>query len=272
MERQNCYKAQLQDGEIILTRLLAAKIMDDFTMPILISNIEENGTKQEQSFLSWVRKDIKFVSNHTKAAYLFYQKLLNDKLVPDNPSIIEYFAGAGIHAVIAEELLFPRRHICLDRNALAVEQLRLVSKNYPYIWVLQREFEDYSEHHRDDIFDIHDLDNPNFTAAQIRHSHIELSRIFNSKPLVVKLTDVAGTKMCWNRKYFVKQFRQDFHSYEGYLDLMSRRLYDLFGYSISFGYTYDGVALLCLIEGNHVADLRKLEYDEKGFVLNENEL
>lgn len=252
--------------------ILQAKIMDKFSMPILFTGIKEGGSKQEQSFLSWVREDIKFVSNHTQAAYRFYKRLLGNLLVPQNPSIVEYFAGAGLHAVIAEEILQPAKHVCLDRHPLAFEQLSLVRKRYPRIQVLQREFEDWSERHRDDLFDIHDLDNPCFTAAQIRHSHIELSRIFNSRPLVVKMTDVAGTKMCWNRKYFIKHFKKGFDTYQEYLILMSDKIYDLFGYSVSFGYVYDGVALLCLIEGKHTADISKLEYDAKGFVLRENGL
>lgn len=255
-----------------MSRLLEASIMDKFSIPISLSGVKESGTKQEQSFLSWVRDDPKFVSNHTQAAYLFYKRLLDKLLVPQNPSMIEYFGGAGIHAAVAEEVLQPSKHVCLDRHPLAFEQLSRLREKYPRMQVLQRDFEDWSERHRDDLFDIHDLDNPSFTAAQIRHSHIELSRIFNSRPLVVKMTDVAGTKMCWNRKYFAKHFKQDFSSYEDYLELMSNRLYDLFGYSVSFGYVYDGVALLCLIEGNNTADIKKLEYDVKGFVLRENGL
>lgn len=252
-----------------MTRLFEAKIMDTFSMPILLSGKEENGAKQEQSFLNWVRKDIKFVSNHTKAAYLFYQKLRVEHLVPDNPSIIEYFAGAGIHAVVAEEILWPKSHVCIDRNSIAVEQLRLVSKNYPTMWAGLQTFEGYLDNYRDTLFDIHDLDNPSFTAAQIRHYHMELSQIFRSNPSVVKLTDVAGTKMCWNRKYFVRQFRQDFNTYEDYLHLLSIRLYDLFGYSASFGYIYDGIAVLCFREGRYTTNIMKLPDESNGFVINE---
>lgn len=255
-----------------MTIILEASIMGKFSMPVSLSGVKESGTKLEQSFLSWIREDIKFVSNHTQAAYLFYKRLIEERLIPEGASLIEYFAGAGIHSAIAEELIQPSKHVCLDRHPLAFEQLSLVRQRYPSIQVLQREFEDWSERHRDDLFDIHDLDNPSFTAAQIRHSHIELSRIFNSRPLVVKMTDVAGTKMCWNRKYFARHFKKSFDTYQEYLDLMSNKLYDLFGYSVGFGYTYDGVALLCLIEGNHTADIKKLDYDPKGFVLKENGL
>lgn len=248
-----------------MNRVLQAKIMGEFSMPILQTS-EENGTKQERSFLNWVVNNRKFVSNHTFAAYCFYKRVRNTFRM-NGVSIVEYFGGAGIHAVIAEKLLYVNRHVCMDRNDLAFQQLQLVEKFYRKMEVTRRSFEDWSNDNRDAMFDIHDLDNPCFTAAQLRHYHMELSRIFRSGPSVVKLTDIAGAKMGWNKKYFAKQFGQTFNTYDDYLFLTSHRIYDLFGYSAEFIYTYDRTAMMCLTEGWREPEMIALPDEPRGFVI-----
>lgn len=245
--------------------ILQAKIMGEFSMPI-IQTSEESGSKLGRSFLSWVVSNKRFVSNHTFAAYCFYKRMRR-KFGMNGVSIIEYFGGAGISATIAEEFLCVQRHVVMDINPLAVQQLKLVEKLHSKMEVTQRSFEQWSDDNRDAIFDIHDLDNPCFTAAQLRHYHLELSRIFRSGPAVVKLTDIAGAKMGWNKKYFAKQFGQTFNTYDDYLFLTSHRIYDLFGYSAEFIYTYYRTAMMCLTEGWREPEMIALPDEPRGFII-----
>lgn len=239
--------------------------MGKFRMPILDSS-EEDGGLQTRSFLNWVRTDQKFVANHAYAACLFYNRL-KDVYGLEGASIVEYFGGAGIHAVVAENVLSPRNHVCIDCHPIAVEQLKLISSAYPKVQVFQDDFEGWISRNRDTLFDIHDLDNPRFTASQLRYYHMEFSWIFSSRPAVVKMADVAGRKMCWNKKYFQKQFGKQIETYNDYLRELSHSIHWLFGYSLSFAYTYGGIALMCLREGWHDPEIIPLLDEPRGFVI-----
>lgn len=233
----------------------------------LVAPQEEKGPFLKRSFMNWMVTHPKTVSNHAYAAHVFYTRLQKDDLIPKNPSVIEYFGGAGVHAVIAESILHPRKHVVIERHPKAVEQLRAVACEYPNIQIVSQSFEQYCLQNRDDIFDIHDLDNPAFTAAKFFHYQRELGQIFGTQPAVVKMADVASRKMCFNKKHFVRYLESNFDSYAGYIRLLSKKFYELFDYSIMFAYTYSGVGLLCLTHGCKEPDITALEDEPLGFVI-----
>jgi hypothetical protein len=176
--------------------------------------IEPSENQSEHSYF-------KYLKNAEKNSLCFEQLMIG---LPTGMSVIEHFGGVGMTGVIIDAIIEPSSHLIFDIDADCIKCLKNT-------WGDNARYGDAKELIGTMYADLVTLDFPNANALHYNEWHID--RLFNGiHPKYITIADIARQRIGLHRKTYSKFFCKDIQTNEDYMQALSEKFYNEYGYSI----------------------------------------
>lgn len=144
----------------------------------------------------------------------------------------EPFGGVGIFAVAVQEILKPSRHIIHEIDATCLNQLKVSLKQYN----VEIDDKDATVYLGSEYADVFMVDFPLFSLIRFlktKRWEPELARMTAQKPKAIIMTDGSSCRYHLQWKNYNKVDPSIDSTRESYVKALSKRFYEMYGYSIA---------------------------------------
>lgn len=149
-----------------------------------------------------------------------------------NPVIEEPFGGCGVFAVALQNLLHPKRHYVMDLDAECAAQLQHCLSEYPGVEAIRGDARQLAGVKPADLC-VYEI--PFFTYSRLVNNEwrYELRMAASHNPEAIILTDGSACKYGLVAYTYAKMGLPVTKDPASYVSMMSKKCWDLFGYSIT---------------------------------------
>lgn len=163
---------------------------------------------------------MRYIKNAEKNSRCFEQLMIG---LPEGMSVVEHFGGLGMTGVIIDTLLVPKSHKVYDIDPYCIRQLKSLYGD-------DAQYGDAKELMGKTPAELITLDFPNLNA---NHYHEwPMKELFAQEPKYVTVADIAKQRIGLHVDLYTRLFGRKISNNEDYIQALSERWFNDFGYSI----------------------------------------
>lgn len=202
----------------------AIKIMNRIEVPIY-GDITDG---KKDWWFDWAFKDPTGTNTHVVNGYNVLKAI--QRVVPDIHSCSEYFGGAGVQALMCEELFDLKEHLIGELSTVAFEHLKKLFREKKHVEIV------YQDAYKVEIrpSDLIIIDFPDCTLKRLMEDKQRelLDKCFATRPKALVFTDVAGIRFGLQKARYSKMAGRELENYLDYLHFIVEKIKEFYGYNL----------------------------------------